>query len=117
MVDPTRATLALIAVAILIIVAMPLLWGGAMMGNMMGPGMMGGWGWGGAINPWWGVLSILFGTLVVAGLGLLVVWAVRQAGPGEAGRGRSPLDILKERYARGDLTREQYEQMRRDLES
>ena len=28
----------------------------------------------------------------------------------------SPLDILKRRYASGEITREQYEQMRRDLE-
>lgn len=35
---------------------------------------------------------------------------------GEGGeRGERALDILGERYARGELTREQYEQMRRDL--
>ena len=28
-----------------------------------------------------------------------------------------PLDILKHRYARGELTKEQYEQMKRDIES
>ena len=27
----------------------------------------------------------------------------------------NPLDILKKRYARGELTRDQYEQMRNDL--
>jgi len=35
------------------------------------------------------------------------------AGPAEsAGR---PMDILKERYARGEITKEQYDQMREDL--
>lgn len=30
---------------------------------------------------------------------------------------RRPLDVLKERYARGEMSREEYEDMRRDLES
>ena len=29
---------------------------------------------------------------------------------------QTPLDILKARYARGEIGREEYEQMRRDLE-
>jgi len=32
------------------------------------------------------------------------------------GKGSRAMDILDERYARGELTREQYEQMREDLE-
>ena len=52
---------------------------------------------------------------MLAGLGLLVLWAIRQVGPEQAGSRRA-VEILKERYARGELTREQYEQMRRDLE-
>ncbi len=28
----------------------------------------------------------------------------------------SPLDILKKRYAKGEITKEQYEQMKKDLE-
>ena len=31
-------------------------------------------------------------------------------------RGQNALDILNQRYARGELSREQYDQMRRDLE-
>jgi putative membrane protein len=30
-------------------------------------------------------------------------------------RGESPLDILRQRYARGEITREEFDQMRRDL--
>jgi uncharacterized membrane protein len=58
--------------------------------------------------------------LVVAGV-LLVVWLVgggrlpsTDAAAGDAG-GDGVRAILRERYARGELTREQYELMRRDL--
>lgn len=35
---------------------------------------------------------------------------------GRGSSGESALDILKRRYASGELTREQFEQMRRDIE-
>ncbi len=35
--------------------------------------------------------------------------------PDEAGPTNRSLEILKERYARGEVTREQYDEMRRDL--
>lgn len=38
-------------------------------------------------------------------------------GTGSRGRsGESPADILKRRYAQGEISKEQYEQMRRDLD-
>jgi len=38
--------------------------------------------------------------------------------PGSDSRSQEkPLDILKHRYARGELTKEQYEQMKRDIEN
>ena len=33
-----------------------------------------------------------------------------------AGTSQTPVEILKARYARGEVTREEYEQLRRDLE-
>jgi putative membrane protein len=117
MTESSGNVLVVIVTVVLVLIALPLLWGGMMMGGPMGPWMMGGWGaaaqpgWG----PGWGAVSMLFWLLTLAGVGLLAMWAVRRVAPREGHR-REPLDILKERYARGDLTREQYEQMRQDLE-
>ena len=77
---------------------------------MMGNGMMGG---GMGI---WMLLSMVFWVLVIAGIILLVVWAVQKAMGGGAGRtGDSALEILKKRYARGEISKEEYEEKKRDL--
>jgi putative membrane protein len=46
---------------------------------------------------------------------VLALRAVREMASTK-GEGSRAMEILKERYARGEITREQYEQMRRDLE-
>jgi putative membrane protein len=108
-----RTIVLTIAIVVLALVVLPLLWGGMMMGpGMFGPGVMGGWV---GAGPWFGGLGLIFWMLILAGLGLVVAWAVRQPSRPDQ-RNDQPLDILKSRYARGELTREQYEQMRRDLE-
>lgn len=60
-----------------------------------------------------GPVGILFWILIIG----LVIWAFgqfsRQAGKRTA---NDPLDILKRRYARGEIDKEEYEQRRRDLE-
>ena len=40
---------------------------------------------------------------------------LNQSGP--AATSQRPVEVLKARYARGEINREEYEQMRRDLES
>lgn len=66
-----------------------------------------GWGWGtlGAVH------MILWWVLIVLGVVMLAKWLF--AG-GRASGGRA-LEILKERYARGDIDKEAFEQMKRDL--
>lgn len=54
-------------------------------------------------------LVLLFGAMV-SGIGLRFLR--RQENAAET---QTPLDILKVRYARGEITREQYEQMKQDL--
>ncbi|MBF8266459.1 MAG: hypothetical protein HW384_2323 [Dehalococcoidia bacterium] len=79
---------------------------------MWGP-YSGGWSWGGMIFG--GILMILFWVALIA----LVVWVVRlinrHGQPPREGPSQSPLDIAKTRYARGEITREQFEQLKRDL--
>jgi putative membrane protein len=69
---------------------------------------------------------LLFGGLLTlafwVGLIALIVLAVRTCARHESGRpdgsaSDDALDILKERYARGEITKEQYDRMRRDLVS
>jgi len=77
--------------------------------------------WGGYDYGWgmgFGMISmVLFWVIVVLGIVVLVRWI----GTGSTGAGQTPaksaLDILKERYARGEIGREEFEQKKRDLET
>ena len=62
---------------------------------------------------------LLIGT-AVAGFLIIValVWFVTVAtrrDSGSSGRDKSALEILEERYARGEIEREEFEQKRKDL--
>jgi len=76
--------------------------------------MMWGWGYGGWAN-WMGWLGplvmIAFWALIITGGVFLIRFLVRQ---GRA-RADSPLEILKRRYAQGEISKEEYEEKRRDL--
>lgn len=72
-------------------------------------------GWGGW--TWWGLGSLLLTLLFVAGVVLLVVLLARSSrgtGQPSAGDDRA-LEILRERFARGEITPEQFDEMRRIL--
>jgi len=76
----------------------------------MGPwGHMGYFGFGG-----W-IMWILF--LIVIGVAAyLIVQATRAKGP-EIPSKETPMEILKKRYAKGEITKEQFDKMKKDLES
>ena len=85
---------------------------------MMGGGSMMGWGGGGLGLAGGGLLMLLFwGVLIVAAV-VGVRWLWDQGRPA-AGRGReeSSLEILKRRYARGEIGREEFELKKGDLDS
>ncbi len=81
--------------------------------------MWGNWGTGGWLWPLGALLMIVFWGLIIAGIVLLVrwLWTVGQPGgqPGGAGRADSALDILKKRYARGEITKAEFDERKRDL--
>jgi len=62
-------------------------------------------------------ISILFWVLIIAGMVFIIKWFLKR-GRNKAGSGvneESALDILEKRYARGELDRETFEQMKKDL--
>ncbi len=74
--------------------------------------------WGGLALPMMLGLGLLKLALFV-GLIALAVWLLRsrqQAPQASRAQESAALDILKVRYARGEITTEQYEEMRRTLE-
>jgi putative membrane protein len=79
-------------------------------GYGMGPGMMGGYGYG-----YGGMfMGILF--LILAGVAIYyIVQSVRsKSGVGHANE--SHIDILKKRYAKGEVTKEDFDRMKNDLQ-
>jgi putative membrane protein len=69
------------------------------------------WDWGPGAG-WMVLLMALFW----GGMILLIVWVVRQfTGSNRQGRS-SAMEILEERYARGEIDREEFESRRQDLE-
>ena len=49
---------------------------------------------------------------------LIYIFIIQPRRSGESGRQpkETPLDILKKRYARGDITKEEFENLKRDIE-
>ncbi len=45
----------------------------------------------------------------------LIVWGIGQVSGGGRRREDDPLEIARRRYAHGEITREQFEQLRHDL--
>jgi putative membrane protein len=81
-----------------------------------GPGMM-GWGYGGG---WFSsIIGIIFLVAVVIGVFFLIRWMITASskqGGRESGAGESALEILRKRYARGEINKEEFEEKKKDLE-
>ncbi len=65
-----------------------------------------GWGMG-----WWWII----GLIIVVAIVWLVVKSMSTNSNPNLPSGKSALDILKERYARGEIEKDEYERKKRDL--
>lgn len=78
--------------------------------------MMYGW-WDGSSAPWYGMV---FGPVIMIAIIVLTVviiaWLLRALGLGwQPGERKSALDILRERFARGEIDSAEYEERRKLL--
>jgi len=62
-----------------------------------------------------GISMVLFMILFWGAIIWLIVWLLKQNRCATKNEGRNPIDILKERYATGDITKKEYEQMKKDI--
>jgi putative membrane protein len=113
--------------ALLLIIVIGALLNGAMMGpGMMGPGMMwgnggtqplaSGWTWG--LTMGFGMLMMLaFWVAVIVGVVLLIRWAMGGSSQAPAAAPpENPRDIVRRRYAAGEIDQETNQRMQRDRE-
>lgn len=70
------------------------------------------WHWNG-MGPWGWILMVAFWVAVVA----LVIWTVRSTGGQARPDPDQALRILDERFARGEIDQQEYEERRRVLQS
>jgi len=101
--------------------------GGNMMG-MMGSGMMGGNMMGsrmmgnniissstGSSSWWlWNIIEMLFWIALLVALILLIIWFYKKIA-GESTNNGSALEILNKRYAKGEIDKKQFEEMKKEV--
>jgi len=80
--------------------------------------MMPGWmmaGWGAGFGLFAGLMMLLFWILIIAAVVLGVRWFVNEGKLKGLRTEETSLDILKKRYASGEINKEQYESMKQEL--
>ena len=74
-------------------------------------------GWGGTYNHGTSIVSMIFMSIMMILFIVLIVWAVRYFSRTTRvdGTKDNALDLLKQRYATGEIDKKQFEQIKKDL--
>ena len=65
---------------------------------------------------WWMLFGGLWMFIFWGGIIALIVWGIiKLSGRGASTSKRDPLNVAKERYAKGEISREEFEQLKKDL--
>ena len=64
----------------------------------------------GSMMSGWGLLALVFWILIIIGLALLIKYLWEGRGGQE-----SAIEVLKKRYARGEITKEEFEEKKKDI--
>jgi putative membrane protein len=62
-----------------------------------------------------GWVGIVLGILLLVLLVLLIIWAVRSGKRSPLSAGHSPFDIARERYAKGEISLAEFEEIKKNL--
>lgn len=68
-------------------------------------------GWGGMWFGWFFWLVVL---IIVIWIGIKIT---KRSGKQNSNQTETPLDILKKRYAKGEISKDEFEQMKKDIQS
>ncbi len=72
------------------------------------PNMMDGGDWG------WGLLMMTFWVVIIVGIVFFIVHSSHHS-HNESSKSNDSLEIAKRRYANGEVTKEEFEQLKKDL--
>lgn len=73
--------------------------------------MMDGSDWG------WGFLMMLFWAIVIIAIVVMLIRGLSSSQSNKKSRDEDSLDIAKNRYAKGEITKKEFEQLKKDLVS
>ncbi|MCG2751422.1 MAG: SHOCT domain-containing protein [Desulfobacteraceae bacterium] len=84
--------------------------------HTMMDGSMGTWGHNIGYGGYGGIFMWLFWIIIIVIIAYLIFNRTKGSGNGFLTLGETPLEILKKRYAKGDIQKEEFERMKKELE-